>query len=228
MKHVDAVARLPELLGMHPAFADEVALRAHVAECADCQARLATLERIQAELGRFADDEPSADLDARILGIPAVDADAHPAPTSLPPRRHIRRRVWIPAAAAAVVAAVLVMAFTFTRGTPGQPFVAEHTVAMTSAMPRVSAEIAMGRADGSNQPVRLTARGLSTTDAAFYTLWVIDDQHHAMSAATFRPEDDGTCIVMGVVPRNISWKQAAITMGDTQPTDTTMLAVGQF
>jgi hypothetical protein len=227
MNHTDALSRLPDLLGMHPASPDEVALRAHVADCADCQSRLATLERLQAELGRFANEDPSTDLDARILAIPTLDTEERSAPTALPPRRIARRRIWIPAAAATLVA-VLVMAFTFTRGDPGQTFVAEHTVAMTSEMPRVSAEIAMGRADGSNQPVRLKARGLSTTDAGFYTLWVIDDQHHAMSAATFRPEDDGTCIVMGVVPRNITWKQAAITMGDTPPTDTTMLAVGQF
>ena len=226
MNHADARARLRELLGMHPAFPDEVALRAHVADCADCQARLAKLERLQAELGRYADQDPSADLDARVLSIPAMDGADQQTPTVRSRRGPAQRRIWIPAAAAALIAA-LVMTFALPRS-DDPPFVAEHTVAMTSEMPRVSAEIAMGRADGSNQPVRLKARGLSTTDAGFYTLWVIDDQHHAMSAATFRPEDDGTCIVMGVVPRNITWKQAAITMGDTPPTDSTMLAVGQF
>ncbi len=229
MRHAEATARLAELLGVHPAVSDEAALRAHVAVCAECQARLAALERIELQLRRFDGEEPSASLDELVLAIPAADAASAPAPVNAR-FRVWRRRTWIPAAAAGLLA-VVVATFALTVGHVGSSsptFVAEHTIAMTSPNSRMTVKLAMGKAAGSNQPVRLEASGMSSTDAPFYTLWVMDDQHHAMSAATFRPEDDGTCVVMGVVPRNVAWKEAAITRADTPPTDTTMLAYGRF
>lgn len=228
MRHDEIMDRLVDLVGIHPTRPDEHALQEHVAQCAECRDRLDTLRAIDAELARTRGDGPSDALGQRVLAIPANHAGEDPTPIR-PRDRRLAFARWLPAAAASVIA-VLVGAFTLalTRDTAPPPaFVADHAISLVGDTQAIHASLAMGRASGSNQPIRLEASGLSATEAPYYTLWLIDGEHHMM-AATFRPEDDGSCVVMGVVPQDIVWTKAAITMGDEPPTDDSMVAVGSF
>lgn len=233
MTHDDAIQRLPDLLGVHPAFPEEGALRAHVAECSACQERLATLQTIDAELRSFRDLEPSEDLDARIAAITQMPTDdegtASVDSPSGPVGRQRPQRQWLQAVAASALALMIaVIALLAARPGGSEAFVAMNEMTMTASDPRVHATIAMGSPTDSNQPIRLEASGLSSTDAAYYTLWVMDDADHHMSAATFRPEGDGSCVVMGMVPRSAAWTKAAITPEDSPPGSGHMIAVARF
>ena len=57
-----------------------------------------------------------------------------------------------------------------------------------------------------SQQVRLVATGLAP---ASYNLWFAGP-HERVVAASFRPDADGDCKVIGVVPRGVRWTRVTI------------------
>ena len=189
MRHEVARERLPELLGLHPASSDESALRAHVATCAECRGLLANLSGVDQALRGVGAEQPSRELDERVLTIPV-------GPVAVQGTR-LRRIGWITSAVAVV--AGLTVALSSAR-----------TVTLTGATSGVRAQLQLGRPEGANQPLRLVAHGLSPVGARYYVLWLAGPEGR-VSAATFRPDADGDCVVVGVAPRDLSWDHADIT-----------------
>ena len=219
MRHEEARERLPELLTLHPASPDETALRAHVATCGECRALLADMAGIDRALRGLGAEEPGARLGRRILAIPNAAAKTP---------KH--RRPWKLASTAAVLVAGLavVLSVVLLRGGgSADGFPAGHAIALRGADPAVRAELVLGAPEGPNQPLRLVARGLSPTGAAYYTLW-LSGPAGPVSAGTFRPDADGDCVVVGVVPRDVSWANASITRADAPPGSAHTVATGRL
>ncbi len=207
MRHEVARERLPELLGLHPAFTDETALRAHVATCAECLGLLATLGEVDRGLRGVGAVELSRELDERVLAIPTIPVvDDHA-------RR--RRAGWVGSAVAVVAGLAVALSLSLTRGDSTVPgFSAARIVTLTGAISGVRAELQIGRPEGPNQPLRLVAHGLSPVGARYYVLWLAGPEGR-VSAATFRPDADGDCVVVGVAPRDLSWDRVSITGAGT-------------
>ena len=203
MRHEVARERLPELLGLHPASSDESALREHVATCVECRGLLANLSGVDQALRGVGAEQHSRELDERVLTIPV-------GPVAVQVRR-LRRIGWITSAVAVVASLTVALSLSFTRGDAPPPgFSAARTVTLTGATSGVRAQLQLGRPEGANQPLRLVAHGLSPVGARYYVLWLAGPEGR-VSAATFRPDADGDCVVVGVAPRDLSWDHADIT-----------------
>ena len=219
MRHEDAHERLPELLGLHPATADEPELRAHVAACADCQAILAAMGGIEHALRSHATDTPSPALAQRVLAIP----DSGRSDVA----RGARRRWLAGAAAVIVVALVVALSVVLTKGQTPSGFSAAHTIALTGADAGIHARLELGVPEGPNQPLRLVAQGLPPAGAAYYTLWHTGPGGR-VSAGTFRPDADGDCVIIGVVPRDLTWNSASITGANAPTGSAQTIATGKL
>lgn len=218
MRHEDAHQRLPELLGLHTATPDETELRAHVTVCAECQRLLATMSGIDQTLRSVAADAPSPVLERRVLAIPGAGRAGAP-------RRSTRG--WLAGAAAALVVALAVaLSVALTRGRTPDGFAAAHTIALRGTDAGMHARLELAPPKGPNQPLRLVAQGLPPAGAGYYTLWLTGPGGR-VSAGTFRPDADGDCIVIGVVPRDVSWTSASITKADAPPGSAQTVATGQ-
>lgn len=200
MDHDDARQRLPELLGLRSVPGDEPALSAHIDGCAACRDELAALARVDRALREAGAAEPGPALDERVLAIPA-GTERRPA--------HASRRAWIAAAASLLLAIVTSAAWLGGRDPAPPAFTASRTVDLADAGTGVRARLEFGRSDGQNQPIRLVAHGLSTAGARYYVLWLTGPGGR-VSAATFRPDPDGDCVVVGVAPADATWTHVGI------------------
>lgn len=218
MRHEDARERLPELLGLHPATRDEPELRAHVAGCADCQGLLAAMSGIDDALRSMAADAPSPALARRVIAIPAGDRGEGTRGT---------RRGWLAGAAVLVVGLAVALSLVLTRGQTPSGFSAAHTIALRGAPAGMSARLELGASEGPNQPLRLVAQGLPPAEATYYTLW-LSGPDGRVSAGTFRPDADGECVVIGVVPRDTTWNSASITKAGALPGSSQTIATGKL
>ena len=221
MRHEDAIERLPGLLGLRPAGTQELELRRHVDDCGDCQERLAALQEVDRGLRRLQEENPSSDLEQRVLAIPQ---HAPPDAGRAPPRR----RAWLGAAAAIAAVLAVTASLILTRGGgTDRAFAVVRAVTLSAPGGGVQARLELAKPDGANQPVRLVASGLSPTAAPYYTLWLIGEGRR-VSAGTFRPDADGDCMIIGVVPRDITWSQVTITRADARPESAERVAVGNL
>jgi hypothetical protein len=201
--HEEVYARLGELATLHPSGTDEAALMAHVAECAICSERVDTIRRMERLLSETPRQiEVPSGLHARINAIPSV----HPqTPAS---RRRSRRPIAIGAAVVAAAASTLAIAVLWPRD-----FDASRSVVLSAPTARVAARVEFSAGSGPNQQVRLVARGLPE---ASYVLRFVDARREFV-AASFRPDADGDCEVVGAVPRNVSWTRVMITTAGDGP-----------
>jgi hypothetical protein len=221
MKHETARERLPELLRLRPAGPDETELRAHVAGCAECQVLLDSMAAVEQTLHGLGAETPSAALERRVLAIPHAERAKSP--------RWLRRdKLTAVAASLAVGLAVGLSLMLLRPGASPAGFSAAQTVALRGSDPGVRAHLELGAPQGPNQPLRLTAEGISPSGAAYYTLWLTGPGGQSVSAGTFRPDSDGDCVVIGVVPRNGSWTLAAITKADAPPSSAETVATGKL
>ncbi|MGD9696153.1 MAG: anti-sigma factor [Thermoleophilia bacterium] len=220
MRHEDAVLRLPELVGLRPAAADDPELSAHLEGCERCRARLGSLREIDAGL-RALDDVslPSARLERRILAIPGAGGqEVRPA----------ARWRWVAAACAILVLGALVGVLA-TRDDGGSPagFTAERVVRMaTSGSEAVTAQVEVGLAEGGRVPVRIVASGLPHGGGLYYGLW-LTGADGAVSGGTFTPDGEGRCVVMLQIPAG-EWTGVDITTGDRPPSPRTTVASGDL
>lgn len=219
MTHEEARERLHELGGLRPADGSGAALAAHVAGCAECRDALASADTIERVLRRHAAVGPPEDLAARVTSIPYRDA---PAPSRRP---RYRQLAW--AAAVAVAVAALALAVVLRGGDPQAAFAPGRSVALRAAVPGLHARLEVGAPEGPNQPLRLVAEGLSPSAAPYYTLWLSGPQG-TVSAGTFRPDADGECAVVGVVPRGVAWTSVTVTRRDLPPGPASAVARGDL
>lgn len=195
MRHEDAYPRLAELAGVHSSEHDESALVAHVSDCPTCRSRLATLRR----LGRRLTETPArvdvpSGLSERLAAIPG----SHPqSRVGTRPKRRLLAGVAVGALGAAVA---------MVLGWPRDGFDGSRTVTLQSPSANLSARVELSKGSGANQQVRLVATGLAP---ASYNLWFAGP-HERVVAASFRPDADGDCKVIGVVPRGVRWTRVTI------------------
>lgn len=218
MRHEDALARLPELVGLHAAASDDGELSAHLAGCERCRARLDALRAVDAGLRRIeAPVAPSQRLENRILAIPGG--------AGAPERRRGGSRRLVAAAACALLLVVAGAGVLATRDGSGHPsqFEATRVVQLASTHPDgVSARIEIGRADGARIPMRIVATGLPSGGDHYYGLW-LTGADGAVSGGSFRPDGKGECAVMMEVPSG-EWTAVDVTEGDRPPSPRTTMA----
>lgn len=216
MTHDEAYRLLPMLVELRSSGDDDAELRRHLAECATCRERLASLQRVAGLLRAAGDDdalpEPSPELHDRVLAIPEED----------PRNRHRWRRRLVPAGVAAAVAASLVaLALVVSPGEPGasttKEFVAQKVMSLEPPAPTgVSGTIALAAVDGPTQMVRLKVDGLPTDGARTFDLWMMNDEG-AVRVGSFGPDGDGHCVVDFVTPSSEPMKMMAITRTGSGP-----------
>jgi Putative zinc-finger len=170
---------------------EEVAVREHLATCAECAAEhagMAGLPRLLALAAPIAEAGPPAPaLEERVL-----DAIAGERPHRTPRRRNLlRARVLVPAAAAlAAVAVALVLALGGDDGAPGGFEVALQPVAGETAQGR--AVLASGDA---GIKMQLWVRGLPRDPGIVYEVHC-DAPDWSASAGTFRADSRGRAYVV--------------------------------
>jgi hypothetical protein len=217
MRHEEALRRLPELVGLRAAGADDVELSGHVAGCARCRESLRRLQEIDAALRSLdAPAPPSQRLERRVLAIPAAGAPER--------RRPLRRRMAV-AAACAILLVGAVIGILAARDDPaGEPeFAAERIVRLvTPELRAVSAQVEIGAPEGSRIPMRIVATGLPHGGGRYYGLW-LTGADGAVSGGSFRPDGEGRCVVMLQVPAG-AWTAVDLTSGNRPPSPRTTVA----
>lgn len=217
MTHEDALARLPELVGLHAAASDDAELAAHLAVCSRCRARLDALRAIDADLRRITTPRaPSARLDSRILAIPGA--------AGAPERAHGANRRIVAAAACVLLLVAAAAGVLSTRaGGDASPFEAARVVQLVAAHPdEISARIEIGPADGSRMTVRIIAAGLPHGGDRYYGLW-LTGANGAVSGGSFRPDGEGECVVTMDLPSG-QWTAVDVTEGDRPPSAQSTMA----
>lgn len=222
MRHEDALARLPELVGLRQAADSDSDLEAHVLACDRCRARLGELRAIDSRL-RAMDEppRPSAGLERRVLAIPGGTGAAREG-------RHRGRALAVAAALVAVMAAAA-LGLILAGGDSTNPseFQAERIVTLSTPWSHAAAvQLEVGDPGEGGVPVRLIATGLPHGEGRFYGLWLSGAQG-AVSAGSFRPDDAGRCIVMLRMPDG-DWSSVAITDDDRPPSTATTVASGSL
>lgn len=221
MRHDDAVLRLPELVGLRTAAADDAELTAHVESCERCRGRLRSLRDIDAGL-RSLDEvaPPSPGLERRVLAIPGAGGqDAGPVTRW--------RRAAVAACAVLLLGALIGVLATRDEAGSEPGFTAERVVRLaTPGSEAVSAQIELGVAEGGRVPVRVVATGLPHGGGLFYGLW-LTGAGGAVSGGTFMPDGEGRCVVMLQVPAG-PWTGVDITSGDRPPSAGTTVASGDL
>lgn len=218
MRHEEAVARLPELVGLRAAEEDHQGLEAHVAGCPECRRRLESLQATDARLRALEPPPaPSAALERRVLAIPAL---AGPEPRRAPSWR----RAAVAAGIAAVLAGAALGAVALRDGPgPAPAFERERVIPLAADRhPGVSARAEIGIPRGDRLPIRLVASGLSHGGGRYYGLWLAG-RDGAVSGGSFRPDGKGRCVVILHAPAG-RWTTLAITLDDRPPTPATTVA----
>jgi anti-sigma-K factor RskA len=151
-----------------------------------------TLERVERMLRTAGPPpEPSAELRARLLEIPRLEA--RPAPT----RPDRWRRLWgsLPAwrmasaglALAAVVLAIVAVVGTGTGGSFSGP-----SVTMGAGPGYRASGVAVSMISGDTRRIRIRIDGLPRLEGnSLYELWIARDPAHRVSLGVFRPDAQG-------------------------------------
>ncbi len=217
MRHDEALARLPELVGLREAAADDAELSGHVAGCARCRTRLEHLRAIDERLGELGvPSAPSRRLENRIRAIPG-GAGA--------PERLARPRRWLAVAAACMLLVVVVAAGALLVRDGGgvAEFQATRVVELVSTETGdMNARVEIGAADGGRTPVRIVASGLPHGGDRYYGLW-LTGAGGAVSGGSFRPDGEGECVVELQVPSG-DWSAVDLTERNRPPSPSTTMA----
>lgn len=205
MTHEEAYPRLPDLLWMRIADADDAELRRHVDGCAECRHRLDELRRVHAALSSADRSDAPLGLANRIGEIPARYAQD----AAGSPRGSRRALAGVAGVAAAALATGVVALALMGGGEPAEtgPFQAVDRVVVTDPHSAVAGRIEMGEARAGTRTIRLAVHGLDTTGGR-YELWLTGSSGE-VSAGTFRPDKNGACVVMLSAPDD-EWTAATI------------------
>ena len=164
----------PYVLGELTA-SEEAEMDRHLEACPNCRRELDQIRQTHDLLQKL--PTPPPELKARVI------ANA----TSSPQSGSSRWKLWIPAAAALLVAAVLGLSIYFFTSSPdGVPLSA------TALAPGAGGEV-RGEADGENFRVELTVQGLPRLrEGEYYEMWYVDEEGGRISCGTFRAQGETT------------------------------------
>ncbi len=176
--------RFEELLG--PYLLDQLTteeeheLERHLEGCSRCRDELGRLRQTHALLGELAANEPPPELKGRVLARARGETSA---------RSGGRWRLWVPAAAALLVAGILgvgiFVALTGDSSSRGVPLTA------TALAPGASGEL-RGEKVGQNLQVELEVEGLPQLGKhEYYEMWYATESGERISCGTFRVRPEG-------------------------------------
>ena len=158
---------------------EEHELERHLEGCSTCRDELGRLRQIHVLLGELAANEPPPELKGRVLARVRGETSA---------RFGGRWRLWVPAAAALLVAGILgVGIFVAITGdsSSGVP------LAATALAPGASGEL-RGEKVGENLQVELEVKGLpQLRKHEYYEMWYATDSGDRISCGTFRVPPEG-------------------------------------
>ena len=186
--------RFEELLGpylLHELTAEEEhELEHHLEECSRCREELDRIRHTHTLLRELALSEPPADLKARTM------AQARGESTT---RLGVSWKVWVPAAAALLLAAILGIGLLQTLIGDSSNGVA---LTATALAPDASGEL-RGEKVGENFQVDLEVRGLpKLRKDEYYEMWYAREDGGRISCGTFRAQPEGRTTVNLTAPVN--------------------------
>jgi anti-sigma-K factor RskA len=144
--------------------------------------------------------EPSAELRARLLEIPRLDA--RPSPSARRTWRDAWTSIaaWRVASAARALAAIVLVVIVATNGGSGS--VSGSQVALASAPEYHASGNAVAMVSGDVRRIRVQMSGIpAVSDDAVYELWIARDKKHRISLGVFRPDARGRIDVTVAVPK---------------------------
>jgi anti-sigma-K factor RskA len=186
--------RFEELLGpylLHQLTAEEEReLEDHLAECPRCRDELDRIRQTHTLLRELAVSGPPADLKSRTMAQARGETTTRPG---------VRWKVWVPAAAALLLAAILgvgLLRATIGDSSPGVPLDA------TALAPGASGEL-RGEKVGENIQFELDVRGLpELRKDEYYEMWYARENGERISCGTFRAQPAGKTTVNLTAPVN--------------------------
>jgi hypothetical protein len=124
-------------------------------------------------------------------------------------RVRVRRRLWRPALAIAVIAASTIAALVIGVGGDQMPVVRTVNMSATSG---ATASIDFGEADGPVRPVVMKVSNLPPAGAGqYYEAWMSKDGKD-MPVASFNTDADGSVTAKTTMPSDMGWDRCWITL----------------
>ena len=184
--------RFAELLGPYVlgelSAEEERELERHLAGCSECQDELARARQIHVLLRELAAGGPPPELKARVLGR---------ARGEMPARSRGGWRLWVPAAAALLLAAILGMWLLqpIIRDSSG-----EVALTATALAPGASGDL-RGEKIGQNLQIELEVQELPRLSKdEYYEMWYAREDGGRISCGTFRTQPEGKTTVTLTAP----------------------------
>jgi anti-sigma-K factor RskA len=167
---------------------EERELERHLEECPSCRGELSVVMRIHNVLRAAAASEPPPELKARTLAQAKEESSA---------RSGYGWKLWVPMAAALLVAAVLGTGLLRTISDDSSPGV---QLAATSLAPDAGGEVQVEEV-GENLQVKLEVRGLpKLKEDEYYEMWYYAEDGSRISCGTFRVGPEGRTTVNLTAP----------------------------
>jgi anti-sigma-K factor RskA len=193
---------------------EERDLEHHLEECPRCREELEHIRQTHALLRELAASEPPPEVKAQMMARARGETSAHAG--------RKRWTLWVPAAAALLVAAILglgVLRGITGDSSPGVPLTA------TTLAPGASGEL-RGEEVGENFRVELEVRGLpKLRKDEYYEMWYAKESGGRISCGTFRAQPGATTTVNLTAPVNaVSYPKIEVTR---EPDDGNPGASGQ-
>jgi anti-sigma-K factor RskA len=191
---------------------EERELERHLEECSSCWDELSLVWGIHNVLREAAASAPPPELRIRTLARAKVESSA---------RSRLRLRVWVPMAAALLVAAVL--GFGLLRSIVDDPSEGVPLTA-TALAPKAGGEV-RGEVVGENLQVELEVWDMpELRENAYYEMWYYAEDGSRISCGTFRTGPDGRTTVHLTAPASArSYPEIEITR---EPDDGNPMASG--
>jgi anti-sigma-K factor RskA len=184
--------RFAELLGPYVlgelSAEEERELERHLAGCSECQDELARARQIHVLLRELAAGGPPPELKARVLGR---------ARGEMPARSRGGWRLWVPAAAALLLAAILGMWLlqAIVEDSSG-----EVALTATALAPGASGDL-RGEKIGQNLQIELEVQELPRLSKdEYYEMWYAREDGGRISCGTFRAQPEGKTTVTLTAP----------------------------
>jgi anti-sigma-K factor RskA len=209
--------RFGELLGAYVldelTVDEERDLEHHLEECPRCREELEHIRQTHTLLRELAASQPPPALKAQMMAQARGETTAHAG---------LRWKLWVPAAAALLVAAIL--GIGLLRGIIGDSSAGVPLTATTLA-PGASGEL-RGERVGENFRVELEVRGLpKLRKDEYYEMWYARESGERISCGTFRAQPGARTIVNLTAPVNaVSYPKIEVTR---EPDDGNPDASGQ-
>jgi anti-sigma-K factor RskA len=176
---------------------------AHLSDCPECRGQIAVMRELSVELAWGAATAAPPHLRQAILAaIDSVPQEAAVlAITTEASRTRVRRRRWIPATIAAVLAVLALLGWSiFGTGGVLSEILEDPSSISTEAAATDAGQGVFARAEVVYSPERdasvFVIEGLTpVADDRTYELWLVDDSG-AMPAGLFKPDTDGRATVL--------------------------------